>query len=733
MSDEPSSSDRAGLLYAVFLRLSPDANTNADLIPNALTSDDFASWVKIDEQIISKTIRATRHEISAIRRRPDFERVVRIEAATYETTILQQQEYLDRSGYIILPVDLGKQEQCKATSSSLDLLLGTNIEAQMIGQGSIYMWKAYLSRDQVSQAESLDGVKSVQPNLHNLNRRYMAGRYYIDPLDRENEEQCAEIGTSLVRLLGSDNFDPHISVLDGKLRKWMADLSNDQVAQVEAIQGVKGVRPIQRGRRCRLGIKSTNGLESQAQQQIRYKTQLGAPTELVSVSQPSTIPLLRDLKNYVHESHCGGQSFVYYVETGVAFKAQSEVISPWSKVLSHSWRLLKKEFRNVASQHLLTDLAIQNGDKPWFDDDDEGEDDEDMHSHGTCGAGKALGTRFGVSKKATLIVVRLHEVTSEEFEEALGLIRTDLKDHPERRKKSVVTMSLTLGRDWDEDDNLKDFTKLFQYLFDMDVPLVCISGNIEEAAPQVAGEIANLLSYDTVPFDTSDGNLVKNLKAYLQSDAASWERYPGIRVLWNGVREENNPKETVKCNGLETDRYIEREEVKHLIEDEFCPEVSSSRDLRPEGSAISRIYNMDTPNKVTLSVSLSQGDSVSDCIKYLMMTVDDCYHVDNDPPDNKGGGLTIVGDATYEVYPGSLRSPSRYGKQAGCDSTYKFTFNEYWVWGHGWASSDHGGAVKKEIKGYALLPDTWKFTYSIGEDGLGKTSGIDDFGCAGSG
>ncbi|KAF5549796.1 subtilisin [Fusarium mexicanum] len=678
MPEEPSSSDRAGLLCAVFLRLSPDANTNADLFPNALTSDDVSSWVKIDEQIISKTIRATSHEISAIRRRPDFERVVRIEAATHETTILQQQEYLDRSGYIILPADPGKQEKCKATNNSLDLLFGTNIEAQMIGQGSIYMWKASLSRDQVSQAESLDGVKSVQPNLHNLNRRYIAGRYYIDPLDRENQEQCAEIGTSLARLLGNDNFDPHISVLDGKLRKWMADLSNGRVARVKAIHGVKGVRPIQRGRRCRLGMKSTNGLESQAQQEIRYETQLGAPTELPS-------------------------------------------------------------------------------------------------------------------------------------------------RHTERRKKSVVTMSLTLGRDWDEDDNLKDFTKLFQYLFDMDVPLVCISGNFEEgfeepdvdeypplmegpdlplivvgsvdsagklsefskggphvtlhavgdsieclprdskdpveragtsyAAPQVAGEIANLLSYEKVPLDTSDGNLVKNLKAYLQSDAASWERYPGIRVLWNGVREENNQKETVKCNGLETDRYIEREEVKHLIEDEFCPEVSSSRDLRPQNSAISRIYNMDTPNKVRLSVSLSQGDSVSDCVKYLMMTVDDCYRVDNDPSDYKGGGQTIIGDATYEVYPGSLRSPSRYGKQAGCDSTYKFTFNEYWVWGHGWASSDHGKALKKEIKGCALLPDTWKFTYGIGEDGrewtarfrtgvfqkscignaVGKTSGIDDFGCAGSG
>lgn len=111
-----------------------------------------------------------------------------------------------------MPIDLGNQEQFNATNSSLDLQFGTQIEAQMVGQGSIYMWEADLSRDQVSQAESLDGVKSVQPKLYNPNRRSMAGGYVIDPLDRENQEQCADSGASLARLLGGHNYDPIISV-----------------------------------------------------------------------------------------------------------------------------------------------------------------------------------------------------------------------------------------------------------------------------------------------------------------------------------------------------------------------------------------------------------------------------------------------------------------------------------------------------------------------------------------
>ncbi|KAK2694767.1 hypothetical protein QWA68_005417 [Fusarium oxysporum] len=37
-----SPSDRGGLLYTVFLRLSPDANKNVDLIQNALMSNDLS-------------------------------------------------------------------------------------------------------------------------------------------------------------------------------------------------------------------------------------------------------------------------------------------------------------------------------------------------------------------------------------------------------------------------------------------------------------------------------------------------------------------------------------------------------------------------------------------------------------------------------------------------------------------------------------------------------------------
>jgi len=185
----------------------------------------------------------------------------------------------------------------------------------------------------------------------------------------------------------------------------------------------------------------------------------------------------------------------------------------------------------------------------------------------------------------------------------------------------------------------------------------------------VAGEVANLLSYDTVPFDTSDGNLVKNLKGYLQSDQASWDRVDGIRVLWNGVTQENNPREVFECNGVGQNTYVEGDGVAALIENKFCPDLGTRQGLRGQSTAVSRTR-------------------------------------DNNAANYKGGGSVTTGGTTYAVSPGSLRAAAQLGKQAGCESTYKALYNDHWVWGHGWARSDYGESLKNELKGCALLPDT---------------------------
>ncbi|KAH7194399.1 peptidase S8/S53 domain-containing protein [Fusarium oxysporum] len=675
-----STTDKQIFLVSIKRAVNNEAATN--LIKSTLHSDGPFAWEEISAELKSSIIEATPGQIENLANHPDIVRVTPIEATTTEGD-MQHDDDVTKRRYIVHPINRRDIDQCRATQNALKDLFGDHISTKLLRDGRICHWRALLSSEEVAQAKAIQGVLSV--HTVSLGRRG-PGRSRAGAPRKSFPEQNADMS---------------------------------------------------------------------------YETQKNAAIELVAISQPSTIPDIIDLKNYVYESRAGRSSYVYHIETGVAFKAQSQ------------------EFPNVASKHLLTKNATKNNKEPWVDDDDE------HPSHGTCGAGKALGARFGVSKQATLIVVRLDEVDGKEFLEGLDLILKDLDDHPERRKKSVVTMAFTVDSDWGAGE-LAELRSKFQELFSKDVPFVCLSGNIEEdrddpdvdeyppllespdlplivvgsvnskgersdfskagphvtlhavgesiscfsregevidddgtsfAAPQVAGEIANLLSYENVPFDTSDGVLVKNLKDYLQSNGGSWERVPGIRVLWNGVEEESNPKESVECNGLQEDYYVERDDVKRLIEDEFCPEIGTPRELRNQDSAISHTYNIGTPNKVTLSLYQDEPITAGECVKYLMMAVDDCYHIDNDPSDYKGGGQTVVGGSNYQVLP------------------------------------DHGEELNKQIKGCALLPDTWKFTYGIGDDGrewtarfrtgvfqkrcvgnaVGKASGFGDFGCAGSG
>ncbi|KAH7142026.1 peptidase S8/S53 domain-containing protein [Dactylonectria macrodidyma] len=528
----------------------------------------------------------------------------------------------------------------KSTVQNHDLYPSAEVGEQLMS------WTVEASPSEVTKLESYDGivrvVKLEVPAQQEKKRRQKdlpaEGRYTIYPVDRNNQDQCKAIGASLDALLNDEVREPRR--MNDMIQSWVAVLTIDQVRQVEGIDGVKAVCRVHRGRRGRMAqglskLSTSPKLSSRLKRRdMTYETQKNAVPELVAIGQPSTIPVLKDLKNY----------------------------------------------------------------EPSTDDDDDVDDgeEEDLPFHSTCTAGKALGTQFGASKKATHVVVKLDHIDSAEFEDALDLIIQDLDENPERRKNSVVTMSLGMGQEW-EDELIRDVRGKLENLFARDVPFVCNAGNIESnsnsaevdeypallegpdlplivvgfvnsegersgfsqagphvtihalgedvrclpkdkdsamemdgtsfAAPLVASEIANLLSYEAVPFDTSDGSLVRNLKAYLQSEKGGWERIPGIRVIWNGVTEENNPSENVHCNSLEGDIYVKRGDVKSLAENDVC--------LGAEG----------TPNKVTLSMDLEPVTNIKqygeDCAKYLMMAVDGCGNPSSAIPANyNGGGVT---------------------------------------------------------------------------------------------
>ncbi|KAB5576049.1 peptidase S8/S53 domain-containing protein, partial [Coniochaeta sp. 2T2.1] len=119
--------------------------------------------------------------------------------------------------------------------------------------------------------------------------------------------------------------------------------------------------------------------------------------------------------------------------------------------------------------------------------------------------------------------------------------------------------------------------------------------------PQVAGQIANWLAMDKVPFDTTSPYLVGNVRDYLESDAAGWVRSGDSRVLWNGVTEADNPQIPVKrCWGLlrdgDTYMYLERDVLASLIKDKFCDEAVG------KGASYGAEYHQGTLNHVKISI-----------------------------------------------------------------------------------------------------------------------------------
>lgn len=288
------------------------------------------------------------------------------------------------------------------------------------------------------------------------------------------------------------------------------------------------------------------------------------------------------------------------------------------------------------------------------------------------------------------------------------------------------------------------------------------------------------MSYDTPPIDTSTGNLVKNLRHYLATNAGgSWDRQPNIRMVCNGVTEANNPKESPSssnlppsplptatpapnktCNGLAANKYVERDALQSAIQDHFCPDAVAQGRLDKDSASIMRRYNQGTMDDVTVAINYAPGlnfkPNTADCVNSLLGDVTDGCD-GNDPtgnPDNyRGGGIVNLGAVGYQIEPQAVRQLAKSGLQGGRDSTYKFLWNEYTMWGHGFASGDFGMALKGQIGGCALLPDTWSFQYGLGSDGREWTAkfrtGVfqrgcvghatiaaeapGDFGCAGSG
>ncbi len=209
---------------------------------------------------------------------------------------------------------------------------------------------------------------------------------------------------------------------------------------------------------------------SASEENFYYLTQLSpVATELRALSQPVGSGSISHYPNYVYR--VGRRpTYIYHVELGINQQHQDfggrEV----------EW--LYTELSKATGADTMTEAAAGGG-------------------HSTCAASKAVGNLYGASKSATLVVVKMPDLSEDSLSEVLDTVIDDI-DGKNRRGTSVV--SISWGTEEIKDTRVAPSTSArtlltqFTTLMAMKVAFVCAAGN--------AATEANVHGYPRLYVDT---------------------------------------------------------------------------------------------------------------------------------------------------------------------------------------------------------------------------------------
>ena len=208
-----------------------------------------------------------------------------------------------------------------------------------------------------------------------------------------------------------------------------------------------------------------------SEENLFYSTQESpVAAELRALSQPAGGVPIERYPNYVYPDG-GVPTYIYHVEVG---------IDP-----QHD------DFRGRNVEWLYTGLSISAGANTPTEA-------PTGNGHSTCTASKAVGNLYGASKKATLVVVKMPDMTQPSLYEVLDTVIDDITDK-DRIGTSVVSISWGTKQtvQFPLTDHLarKLRTQTFE-LMRIHVPFVCAAGNAAQL-PSVHGGFR--LQADTYP------------------------------------------------------------------------------------------------------------------------------------------------------------------------------------------------------------------------------------------
>ncbi|KAL8913499.1 MAG: hypothetical protein Q9171_001687 [Xanthocarpia ochracea] len=192
---------------------------------------------------------------------------------------------------------------------------------------------------------------------------------------------------------------------------WVASLTVDAAAQLKRHPKVDDVALDKIGGKL---FDSPRPPNISLQATPTYSTQYSpAATELRVISQPSGDPDLSKYSNYVFPSLAGRDTFIYHVEMGIN--------------ADHD------EFRDRYGEWVFTGLAILAGQNTK-------NESPVSAGHSTCTVSKASGKLYGAAKFATLVVVKMPDLSEKSMLEVLHTVYHHIVMH-ESGERSVLTIS----------------------------------------------------------------------------------------------------------------------------------------------------------------------------------------------------------------------------------------------------------------------------------------------------
>ena len=277
-------------------------------------------------------------------------------------------------------------------------------------------------------AQQGDGIdipvrpRAVDETVETANKEYV-----VWPKDGKDETQLTTTEKLIKSLLKLDKVYSYRDI-DKELLFWKVKATDNQV---KTLKDNVGVQDIEENKDVNepdaampLPSEAPHLMNKFDKRDLTYTTQAKPDqSELIMVSQPTTVPKLEDLENYVYESHGGEGIYLYHVEHGIDAANTDEF--PTDRV-----EFLQTQESKDANEDEKKDGSQALPNKPLSE------------FHSTATASKAAGSKYGACKKCKIVVVKMQAGWSlSQSASIFDFVHKDIKAKPERKKKCVITAS----------------------------------------------------------------------------------------------------------------------------------------------------------------------------------------------------------------------------------------------------------------------------------------------------